>query len=116
MNDSQPSRPVGRTAYPYFEVKLWRGRLPAPVQLRGTSIARQFERGAIGGKKVACTERFADTPAGRRDLLLWTRRRYGEDFEVDYIESPQRCRVRVPTQALHHPGFEANGLSDAIKR
>lgn len=43
MNDSQPSRPVGRTAYPYFEVKLWRGRLPAPVQLRGTSIARQFD-------------------------------------------------------------------------
>lgn len=44
-------------AYPYFETKLWTGRLPVPFEVRGTAIAKQFERGTIGGKRIERIER-----------------------------------------------------------
>lgn len=59
--------------YQYFETKTWTGRLDAPVHLRGSPVARRFDSGRIGGRKLDCQERFEDTPEGRKRLLMWTR-------------------------------------------
>ena len=103
-------------SYPYFEARHWAGRLPVPPQLRGTSIAKQFESGAIGGKRVKETEQFLDTPKGRKDLQLMLRREQGKDIEVDYIAIRTRSRIRVHGAICLDPKFIKAGVPKRLLR
>lgn len=79
---------------PLFEVRVWGGRLPTPIQYRGTVLARQFESGRIGGRRVKESRTFADTPQERRVLQNFVRRH--DDVEIVYLST---SRVR-PQQKL----------------
>jgi hypothetical protein len=99
-----------RTGYPYFEVKVWGGRLPAPPNVRGTSIEKLFERGSIGGTRVTDTQRFENTPLDRRRLVEWVRSHRGDRFDIEYITSPRHHRHRIQEHYVLDRCFIESGL------
>jgi hypothetical protein len=99
--------------YPYFEVVLWGGRLATPPQVRGTVVAKLFERCSIGGSKVVHRQRFEYTLDGRSQLLNWVHYHRGERFDIELIISPQQSRRRIPEQLVHLPDFVHAGITDA---
>jgi hypothetical protein len=96
--------------YPRFEATLWTRRLP--LHLRGTSVARLFEPGKIGGKTRLPPTRFHDTVDGRAALLLWARRNQQPDLEVEFIRGPREHRRRIHLSVVFRPDFVARGLED----
>jgi hypothetical protein len=96
--------------YPYFEATLWGGRLPVPLEYRGTVIARDFESGRIGGKAIKRHARFDDTRDGRRALQDWTRQYLHDSVEIDYIRDPHRHRVPLGRHVVFRPDFVQQGV------
>ena len=107
---------MSKLQYPYFETKLWAGRLSAPIEMRGTTIAKLFERGAIGGMKIDQIERFEDTPEDRARLIDWARKHQGDRFDIEYIISPHRSHVALPIHVVFRPEFQTAGVPSSFKR
>lgn len=102
--------------YPHFEVKLWSGRLHAPSHLRRTSVGRLFESGRIGGSRITETKRFDDTAEGRAELVAWARRHFTDRFAVEYIVSPRRTRIPVPSSIVYQVGFALDGVPQHLAK
>jgi len=94
--------------YPHFLVQRWGGRLAPPPEYRGTPVAKQFESGKIGGKKIVGEDRYADTPKARAALVDHVRRY--QDVDVYYVASRQSPRRAVRGE-LFRPYFIKSGLT-----
>lgn len=94
--------------YPHFVTERWGGRLPTPTKYRGTPMAKSFETGRIGGKKIVDQRRVKDTSSGRCELQQLVRRL--RDTEVFYVRGHTHARQRIGTAILFGPGFIQNGL------
>lgn len=101
-----------RRAYPRFECERWAGRLTAPLVFRGTAIARDFESGRIGGRKLVSSTSFADDEEGRKGLLAWVRQHRDGDIEIALIRDPRSHRRRVGVHEVFAANFVAEGLRD----
>jgi hypothetical protein len=108
VRPTRTSKEPGPREYPHFVVQVWKGRLPTPAEYRGTSIAKQFESGRIGGRKIDVEERYADNPEGRGDLINIIRAE--RDADVYYLRSPRHSRERIGTGILFRESFVENGL------
>ena len=97
-----------RNEYPYFIVQAWGGRLATPPEYRGTPIAKQFESGRIGGRKLTVDEELSDTPEGREEVLRLVRQH--RDAEVFYVRSHTSSRQRLGTAPLYRASFVSDGL------
>jgi len=102
-------RELGSREYPHFLVRVWGGRLPVPPQFRGTSIAKQFESGRVGGRRIVEERRFADNVEGRRAMVEAYRR--AGDSEVYFISGPNRARRRIRVEEVFAPSFIREGLT-----
>jgi len=80
--------------YPYYIVTWHEGRLPCPLQYRGTVIAKQFTSGHIGGKRHV--EKRTDNP--REAYRLWNLGR--ADRVVYEVADRNRPRRRMRTEEL----------------
>lgn len=108
MKPTRTSRPPLPHEFPYFVIEIWGGRLETPPEYRGTPIAKQFESGRLGGRKVVFDERFADDEAGRADIVRIVREH--RDADVFFVRSPRRSRQRLGTSVLFRPNFIGTGI------
>ena len=84
--------------YPYWLIVTYTGRLPVPLEFKGTPIAREFESGRIGGKKSQENKAFNLTEA----LRLFNQNRFGrQEPEVFFVPGPAQLRRKV-----QHPDRE----------
>jgi len=104
------------SAYPHFEATLWIGVLPVPPHLVGTVVARQFETGTFGGKWIGELAKFADTEAGRRELVQWARRHQSAITEIDYIRDPRQHRIRLSSDIVYRADFAERGVPTRAMR
>jgi hypothetical protein len=77
--------------YPYFIVSWYEGRLPCPPQYRGTVIAKQFNNGQIGGKRLC--EKQTECP--QEAYNLWAKDRFNRSVIIVERRGGQRRRVRI---------------------
>lgn len=98
----------GPRDYPHYLLRVWGGRLPVPPQFRATSIAKQFQSGRVGGRRIVEERRFADNVEGRRSLVEAYRRE--GDSEVYFIAGPRRPRRSVRVGEVFTPSFIREGL------
>lgn len=94
--------------FPHFIVQLWGGRLKTPMEYRGTSIAKQFESGRIGGRTLKSERVFIDTIEGRRALFDYLR--HDRDAEVYWVRNPRSSRQRVSTSRIFDRQFVQSGF------
>jgi len=80
--------------YPYWIVEWSEGKLPVPPQYAHTPIAKMFESGRIGGRRMVETEA----------LDVWRRNRDKDMLEVYLVGAPGTPRRRVPVQRLAQGG------------
>jgi hypothetical protein len=99
-----------RRHYPRYECERWGGRLETPLALRGTVIARDFESGRIGGRRVVESACFSDDEAGRRELTEWVQRHRDATVEVFRLRDPRSPRRSVGLHEVLAPGFVTDGL------
>jgi hypothetical protein len=78
--------------YPYYIVIHYEGRLPVPLQFRGTVLAKQFETGRIGGLKAV--EKVVTSSA---EALRVFRQMKMQDSrtEVYEVTSPNKPRHKI---------------------
>jgi hypothetical protein len=96
--------------HPRYECERWGGRLETPLAFRGTVIARDFESGRIGGRRVVESACFEDDEAGRRALREWVRRQPEGTVQVVWIADPRSPRRAVGLHEVHGRGFVKDGL------
>lgn len=99
---------AGPRDYPHFVLQAWGGRLPTPPEYRGTPVAKQFESGRIGGRKLVVDERIQDTPEGRAELQAKVREH--RDCDIYYVRSHQHARERLGTGVTMTPVFVEKGV------
>ena len=99
--------------YPRFECARWAGRLDTPLVFRGTVIAREFESGRIGGRRLVDKVSFTDDEEGRAGVLAWARKHRDGDLEIAWIRDPHSHRRRVGVQEVFARNFVTEGLRDA---
>ena len=99
---------AGPRDYPHFVLQAWGGRLPTPPEYRGTPVAKQFESGRIGGRKLVVDERIQDTREGREELQTLVRKH--SDCDVYYVRSHQHARERLGTRITMRPQFVSDGV------
>lgn len=100
----------GPKGYPRYDAEVWGGRLDAPPTLKRTSIARYFENGSIGGKKVVESMSFQDNELGRLNLAAYVRKHQHKQIDVYWIQAPNRFKRRVRLQEIFEPRFNKEGL------
>jgi hypothetical protein len=100
---------AGPRDYPHFILQVWGGRLPTPPEYRGTSLAKQFESGRIGGKKLVVDQRIKDTVEGRKELQALIRKH--DDSDVYLVRSPRHARERLGTQITLGSEFVQKGVT-----
>ena len=87
------------STYPYWLVITRHGKIPVPLEYRGTVIAKEFISGRIGG--VSLTEKTFTNP---KDTLasFYDAKRRNEKPEVYVIEgrNQPRMRLQYPEQVL----------------
>jgi hypothetical protein len=96
--------------YPRYECERWGGRLAAPLAFRGTVIARDFESGRIGGRRVVASASFADDEAGRRALRDWAQRHRDGQVQICWLSGPRSPRRSVGLHEVLARNFIAEGL------
>jgi hypothetical protein len=101
---------TGERRYPRFECERWAGRLETPRAFRGTVIARDFESGRIGGRKLVSSASFADDEDGRKGVLEWARQHRDGDIEIVWIRDPRSHRRGVRVQEVFAKDFVERGL------
>jgi hypothetical protein len=99
---------AGPRDYPHFVLQAWGGRLATPPEYRGTPVAKQFESGRIGGRKLVIDERIQDTPDGRDELQTLMRKH--RDCDVYYVRSHRHARERLGTRITLMPDFVEKGV------
>ena len=101
---------AGPHDYPHFVVQVWGGRLPTPYEYRGTPIAKQFESGRIGGKKLIVDERYTDTADGRAAVQVLVQKH--NEVDVYFVRSHRHSRERIGTRVTLDSRFPSVGIPD----
>lgn len=85
--------------YPYWVVEWSEGRLPAPLHVRGTMIAKMFDDGRIGGRRQRESEHTDLEDAlwaltQHRDSVLWEVTARGRQRQRVNVEQVRRLVTR----------------------
>lgn len=99
---------AGPRDYPHYIVQVWGGRLPTPPEYRGTPVAKQFESGRIGGRKIIDEHRISDTRDGRMSLYCIVRG--CRDYEIYLVRSARHARERISSGTVLSSTFVERGL------
>lgn len=101
---------IGRNTnrYPHYVAEVWGGRLATPLEYRGTGVAKLFEQGKIGGRKIVESQEFPDTEQGRKDLQAFLRRH--REANVYRLISPRHSRQPLGTRATMGACFVKHGF------
>ena len=100
---------AGPRDYPHFVLQVWGGRLPTPAEYHGTSVAKMFESGSVGGRTIVVDELIQDTRAGREELQAVMREH--DDCDVYYVRSAKHAPEPLSERITMVPRFVESGVS-----
>lgn len=89
-----------KTSYPYWAIVTRVGRLPCPLQYKGTVIEKEFASGRLGGTKQQ-EQTTSDSQHALR--LHHAAKRDGLEVDVYVVRSPRQPRHRLrdpPTELI----------------